>query len=130
MNSNGNFIYTVFGILALTLGVIGIVLPLLPTTPFVLLAAACFAKSSPRFYQYLYNHKLFGPMIKQWQEQRCISSKNKTIALVSMTCFGGASVVFFIKIWWVKIIATCLIAYGFWFVTHIPTCPQNQPIES
>lgn len=128
MNHKGNFIYTIFGVIALTLGIIGIVLPLLPTTPFVLLAAGCFAKSSPRFYQFLYNHKFFGPMIKQWQEQHCISRKNKTIALVSMFLFGAASIIFAIKILWVKILGYVLITIGCCYVLRIPTCENCKKL--
>ncbi|CAM3687328.1 Inner membrane protein YbaN [Vibrio aerogenes CECT 7868] len=64
---------TAAGFLSLGLGVLGIFLPLLPTTPFVLLASACFMRSSPRFHRWLLNHAVFGPVIKNWQTRRAIS---------------------------------------------------------
>ncbi|MDO5059604.1 MAG: YbaN family protein, partial [Neisseria sp.] len=59
-------IFWLFGAIAFSLGVIGIFLPVLPTTPFILLAAACWAKASPRFHQWLLNHRYFGPMVADW----------------------------------------------------------------
>ena len=65
---------------ALALGTVGVFLPLLPTTPFVLLAAYCFARSSPRFYQMLLRHRQFGPIIRDWQDHRCIALRTKVVA--------------------------------------------------
>lgn len=76
--------FGVAGATALTLGIIGIFLPLLPTTPFVLLSAACFAKSSPRVEQWLISHKRFGPMILGWRERGAIPVRAKIAACVGM----------------------------------------------
>ena len=57
------------GWVSVVLGVIGIFLPVLPTTPFLLLAAACFARSSPRFYQWLINHRQLGPWIRDYRSE-------------------------------------------------------------
>jgi uncharacterized membrane protein YbaN (DUF454 family) len=65
------------GIIFLVTGIIGIFLPILPTTPFVLLAVACFARSSDKLHQKLVNHRHFGPMISDWQQHRCIPKKIK-----------------------------------------------------
>ena len=62
------------GSLALVLGVIGVFVPLLPTTPFILLAAWCFLRSSPRFHAWLTTHPRFGPIIRDWHERGAIVS--------------------------------------------------------
>ena len=79
-----NLGYFVIGWLSLLLGVIGIVLPLLPTTPFVLLAAFCFSKSSKRFHLWLLNHKLFGAMVMDWEQHGVIKLQAKWMATISM----------------------------------------------
>lgn len=68
------------GCLSLALGVVGIFLPLLPTTPFLLLAAVCFSKASPRLHQWLIQHPKLGPSIVAWQTRRVISLKAKLLA--------------------------------------------------
>ena len=72
------------GMLALGLGLIGVPLPLLPTTPFLLLAVFCFARSSPRLHDWLVHHPRFGPPIRNWRENGAISRKNKTFAMIAM----------------------------------------------
>ena len=75
------------GWLSLITGVIGIVLPLLPTTPFVLLATALFARSSPRFHAWLLAHRYFGPLILDWQQHRGIrrSARRRANVFIVMT---------------------------------------------
>lgn len=72
------------GILFVGLAVLGVFLPILPTTPFLLVAAACFAKSSPALQQKLLENKTFGPLINDWQKYRSISLKAKRTALITM----------------------------------------------
>ena len=72
------------GILALALGCLGVVLPLLPTTPFVLVAAFAFANSSNRLHQWLLDHNIFGPLIANWQRYGAISRSAKVLSLLSM----------------------------------------------
>jgi uncharacterized membrane protein YbaN (DUF454 family) len=68
------------GLLSLAAGTAGIVLPLVPTVPFVLLAAFCFANSSPRLEHWLVEHRRFGPHIRSWREARSISRAGKRAA--------------------------------------------------
>ena len=77
------------GSLCLALGAAGAVLPLLPTTPLVLLAAACFARSSPAFHRALRESRLFGPVLRDWEDHRSVSARVKwrAVAMV-MLVFG------------------------------------------
>ncbi|PBK49343.1 DUF454 domain-containing protein [Pseudomonas syringae pv. actinidiae] len=77
--------------LSVVLGVIGIFLPVLPTTPFLLLAAACFARSSPRFYHWLINHPQLGPWIGDYLEGNGIPLKGKVYAVGMMWLSIGLS---------------------------------------
>ncbi len=72
------------GAMSLILGLIGIVVPLLPTTPFLLLSAVCFANSSPRLHAWLVDHPQFGPPIRAWQQHHAISRPAKMLGSVSM----------------------------------------------
>lgn len=71
------------GVVALLLGAIGIVLPLLPTVPFVILAAFCFARGHPAWEARLIAHPVFGPHIRAWREQGSISRRGKGMALAA-----------------------------------------------
>lgn len=82
-----NKLYFILGISSVILGIIGIFLPLLPTTPFILLAAFLFEKSSPKFHKLLLKNKYLGKYIVDYQEKRGITVKNKIISLVFFT-FG------------------------------------------
>ena len=79
------------GSVSLALGLVGVVLPGLPTTPFVLLAAACYAKASPRLHGRLLNHRFMGPMVRDWEQHRSLTRRTKTVAQVSMVAMVGLS---------------------------------------
>jgi len=73
---------SVCGVLSVVLATLGIVLPLLPTTPFLLLAAACFIRSSDRLYRWLIAHKWFGPYIRNYREFRALTLRTKIMTVV------------------------------------------------
>lgn len=77
----------ILGWMFVTLGAVGVFLPLLPTTPFLILALGLFSKSSPRFHQMLLNNQWFGPSLKQWEESKTISrnTKYKASTLIVLT---------------------------------------------
>lgn len=81
------------GILSLCFGLLGVVLPLLPTVPFMLLAAFCFARSSPQLHAWLLAHPVFGPPIADWQERGAISRRGKIAASVSIAAVFALSLV-------------------------------------
>ncbi len=72
------------GIVSLGLGILGIFLPLLPTTCFLLLSTYCFAKSSPRLHAWLLNHKWLGPRIRLYTEHRSVTKRTKIVALSTL----------------------------------------------
>ncbi|MFT3930395.1 MAG: YbaN family protein [Spongiibacteraceae bacterium] len=109
------------GIIALVLGIIGIFLPGLPTTPFVLLAAACFVRVSPRAYTWLRNHRLFGPMLRDWETHRSIPLRAKGIALLMMTLSVSASLWYFSNRPKLQIIIFLAAAIGAIVIFRIPT---------
>lgn len=111
-------VWLLLGCLAVALGVIGIFLPLLPTTPFMILAAACFAKSSDRLHGWLLGHRMFGPMIRDWQAHGAIPRRGKRAALIAMTLAFGLSLVLGLK-WWVLLAqASVLVIMGSWIWTR------------
>ena len=80
-----------FGLICVGLAVLGIFLPLLPTTPLLLLALACFAKSSEKLHNWLLTNKTFGPLIRQWHETKSLPRKTKVYAFISIFIAGGIS---------------------------------------
>jgi len=95
--------FAVLGTLFLLLGIAGVFLPILPTTPFLLLATACYARSSRRFYNWLLNHPAFGPLIIEWRTYRSIPWRIKMVAIVTMILTFGSSILFFIKDGWLQL---------------------------
>jgi len=85
------YIWLSFGWLFVALGVVGIVLPLLPTTPFLLVAAFCFSRGSPRLLAWLLDHAHLGPPVRAWQAHGAIATRFKVAALVFMTVSVGLS---------------------------------------
>ena len=74
-------IYLIAGLLATALGIIGAFLPLMPTTPFLLIALWCFSRSSPRLEQWLLNHGTLGPPLRNWQREGAIAGRTKALAV-------------------------------------------------
>ena len=81
------------GLLSLLLGFIGIFLPLLPTTPFILLAAFCFSNGSPRWERWLLEHRYFGRYVREWREHHAVPLRAKQLATLMMVASSALS-------WW------------------------------
>ena len=88
------FLYAFLGLICVCLAVIGIVLPLLPTVPFLLLAALLFANSSERLHDWIIGHSLFGPMIDDWRSHGAIRPGAKKAATLSIAAVFGLSLAF------------------------------------
>ncbi|MBP8903081.1 MAG: YbaN family protein [Paludibacteraceae bacterium] len=93
-------ILVIFGSISLVMGITGIFLPILPTTPFLLLAAALFARSSERLYVWLINHKIFGEYIRNFREDKAISLQAKIISISTLWLFMSYSIFFIVSHRW------------------------------
>ena len=108
-------VFVVFGTVALVLGIVGIFVPLLPTTPFVLLAAACYARGSRRFHRWLLTQRTFGPIVREWEQHRAIPYRTKLFAVALMSLTFGASIVFVVEAVWLKsVLAVIGVALAVW----------------
>jgi uncharacterized membrane protein YbaN (DUF454 family) len=85
------------GLICVSLGAVGVVLPILPTTPFLLAAAACFCKSSTRMYNWLLNNKFLGEYIRNYREGRGLPARTKIMALAVLWVTIVVSTVFFLN---------------------------------
>lgn len=112
------------GCLAIGLGVLGIFLPLLPTTVFLLIAAFCFARSSPRLHDWLVEHPTLGPPITNWREYRAISQRAKVLAVSTMVVVLVAGLVFGLSAWLLTLQAVVLAAVALFIVTR-PSPPVS-----
>jgi len=101
----------VAGVLSVGLGIVGIFVPLLPTTPFLLLAAACFLRSSDRFYTWLMTNRWVGDHLRDYMEHRSTTMATKIVSITTLWCCLGAAGVFFTESWVVRL-ALLVIAVG------------------
>jgi uncharacterized membrane protein YbaN (DUF454 family) len=126
MSKFKKYLFISLGILATGLGIVGIFLPILPTTPFLLLAAILFSNSSEKFLHWLETNKLCGPYIKRYREGKGVSLKSKIIALVLLWGTISTSAIFAVPahLWYVKILMG-LVAIG--VTIHLVRVPTYRP---
>lgn len=117
--------YLLAGLVALALGVIGTLLPLLPTVPFVILAAFCFARSSPALERRLVEHPRFGPHIRAWRSRGAISRNGKKAALVAFAVSAVFGLLFLAFPWSLIPLAAAFIG-GSWIWTR----PEPPAVET
>ncbi len=86
-----SYVWTFCGTVSLLLGIIGVFLPLLPTTPFLLLTAYCWARGSPGLYRWLLQNRWFGAYIRDWREGRGVSLGSKALAIALIALSVGYS---------------------------------------
>lgn len=112
------------GWLAIVLGTLGIVLPLLPTTPFVLLAAWCFARSSPRFHYWLLWRSPFGRYLRHWQQHRAMppGAKGRAMLLIILTF---AVSIWLVHLLWVRIMLGGMLCILLLFMWRIPVVAES-----
>jgi uncharacterized membrane protein YbaN (DUF454 family) len=116
--------YVLAGLTSLGVGAVGVFVPLLPTTPFLLLAAACFLRSSDRLYQWLMNHRIFGSYIRNYREHRAMSITSKILVISLLWITIGYSILQVVQILVIQIILF-MIAFG--VTIHIITLKTPPP---
>ena len=116
-----NAVLIVLGWGFVALGVVGVVLPVLPTTPFMLIALWCFARSSKRFHDWLYHHRLFGPPLRKWDRYGVIPVSAKVFACTAMSA-SLVYLVFFRDLpAYLVALTAAVMAYGAWFILTKPS---------
>jgi len=111
--------YWALGMLMLALAVVGAVLPVMPTTVFVILAAACFGRASPRWEAYLLQHPQFGPPLVAWREQGAISARGKLLAVAGIA--AGLAVFWYTvhpALWLGLLVSAFMAACAAWLVSR------------
>jgi uncharacterized membrane protein YbaN (DUF454 family) len=103
--------YLVVGHLSLVLGVTGVILPVLPGVVFLIGAAACYARGSMRFYNWLLAHKWLGPPVRDWEEHRAMTVGAKVVSIAMLMGGIAISIVFFVNLLWVRVMLA-LMALG------------------
>ena len=118
-------LWIIAGSIFVVLGGLGVLLPGLPTTPFLILAAACYIRSSQRLYDWLIANETFGPYLKDYREGKGIPRRAKKIALSMMTIFVGYAVLFALDDFIVRIVVLVLGMIGFYYVAfRVPTAKE------
>jgi len=117
-------LYLFLGTSFVLLAILGVFLPLLPTTPFLILAAFFFSQSSEKCHQWLLNNKIFGPVLSSWENSRCIPAFAKKLSFSMIFVFGTISVVT-LPVLLAKVVTVLLITYACYFIYNIPTCSKE-----
>lgn len=112
----------ILGGLSLVLGLLGIFVPLLPTTPFLLLAAALWVRSSPRLYAWLLSHRRLGPYIRNFRENRAIPLRAKILSVTLLWATLLYCIFFVVNAWWWAQLALLAVAVGVtWHILSFAT---------
>jgi hypothetical protein len=108
-------VFLAVGAIAFILGIAGVVLPLLPATPLLILAAACFARAYRPFHQWMLGHRWLGPMLKEWDQHRSVPYRTKIVAIVTMPVSIGLSALLVVKQPWLQaLLAFTALAGAVW----------------
>lgn len=113
------------GWLCIGLAIVGVVLPLVPTTPFLLLAAACFVRSSPRFHRWLLSNRVFGPILEQWRRDKTVPRSAKRKAYIVVVLSLGLSIAL-IDVTWLRAALFVLGIGLIVFIARLPTTREER----
>lgn len=111
----------VAGMICVALGAIGVILPGLPTTPFLLLAAYCFARSSERFHGWLVNHRWLGSYVRNFESGQGMTRRAKAATLLVMWLSFGVTIIFFVPVVWGQVGMVLLAAAVSIYIVRLPT---------
>lgn len=118
------------GWIAVILATLGVVLPVLPTTPFLLLAAWCFSRSSPRFHHWLLYRSWFGGYIRHWQTHKGLPRKAKRRAVIVILLTFAVSL-WLVKLIYIRLLLLCILVWLLIFMLRLPETdemtPENTP---
>ncbi len=121
--------YLVAGLILLAIGYVGTVTPGLPGFVFILLSLFCFKKSNRKLEEWLLNHKLFGPTLRNWEETGSISKRIKVISISTMWIAVTISLLV-IPLLWVKLVVVALALIGTWYIASRPLPPEAEPASA
>lgn len=128
-NRLARVILIISGWIFVSLGVIGIFLPVMPTTIFLILAAACFARSSEKFYLWLINNKHLGKLIRDYREHGSMPVRAKVIAILMMNIAIGYSALFAVELLWVKILLFAIAVSVTIYILSLKTLRTDEAKE-
>ncbi len=114
-------LYFSLGCIAFCTGFVGVFLPLLPTTPFMIIALWSFSRSSPRFHNWLYTHQLFGPPLQQWDKFRVIPPLAKILSVFLMAASLAYLCLYVRPPIWVILLTASVMTFGSWFILTKPS---------
>ena len=122
-------LFFILGWLFFAVGFVGVFVPVLPTTPLMLVALWCFSRSSKRFHNWLYTHRLFGPPLQLWEQHGVIPRVAKIVAVIFMSASLVYLYGFLVTPFWVKVVMTATMTFGFWFILSKPSKPPETENE-
>lgn len=121
MSKAQRYLYITLGTIFLVLGAIGIFLPLLPTTPFWLLTCWFYIRSSDRLYRRVMQNRHFGSYIKAYMVDKSIPLRGKVLSLLTMWVSILCTVVFWVEVWWLRILLLLISTGVTWHILSFPT---------
>jgi len=124
MSKLARYVLIAVGLLAVALGVVGIFLPILPTTPFLLLAAYLFARSSERFYRWLHENRRFGAYLTNYRQGLGLPAREKALTILALWLAIGLSAGLVLSSWWAR---AGLVAIAAAVTVHLLRIPTFRP---
>ncbi len=118
------------GHLSMVMAVIGIILPVMPATPFVLLAAYCYARSSKKFYFYLLNNKYFGENVRHWEESRCIARRIKIMAFITLLLMFSITIFIVLDSFQMRVWTGAFAVIAIASLALVPSCEHKEQNKS